>query len=360
MKKKIAVLAGDGIGPEVMEQTLRVLDCVANKFKHQFEILTAKIGGDAYDAYGTHCPSQTLNQCESADCILFGSVGGPINQQQEPKWHQCETNSILKLRQHFKLGTNIRPITVYPALVEKSPLKYDKNSLPVDFIIFRELTGGSYFGEQQITGSKGQRLASDQAVYREQQIWSIAQAAFKTAQARKKRVCSVDKANVLATSKLWREVVNEVGEEYPDVELTHMLIDNCAMQMVIKPQQFDIILTENLFGDILSDLAAALPGSLGLVPSASLNETGFGLYEPSGGSAPDIAGKNIANPIAQILSAALMLRHSFNLEQEARLIESSVQAVLSNGIYTQDVAIKPNMAVSTTEFVDEMIRFVGR
>src|SRR3990167_4289615 len=299
MDKKIAVLAGDGIGPEVMHRTLRVLEAIAEKCHHHFDYLVGKIGGSAYDVYQSHCPDETLRVCEAADAVLFGSVGGPVALQHEPKWKDCEKNSILKLRQHLKLSINIRPVTIYPALLENSPLKahviQPSQLSVVDCLIFRELLGGLYFGQHERVIAQGVRVARDECVYDEQKISTIAHAAFRASQLRQKRVCSVDKANVLATSQLWRDVMNEIAKQYTDVELTHMLVDNCAMQLVLNPAQFDVIVTENMFGDILYDLASALPGSIGLMPSASLNDQGFGLYEPSGGSAPDIAGKGIAN-----------------------------------------------------------------
>lgn len=355
MNKKIAVLAGDGIGPEVMASTLRVLDAIATKFEHQFVYQSAMVGGAAYEVCQSHCPSETLVICEQSDAILFGSVGGAVREQQQAKWLNCEINSILKIRKHFDFGINIRPIQVYPQLADNCPLKNKNIANRIDFVIFRELTGGIYFGKHQLSNLNEQRFAVDECVYHEAQIVSIAHAAFKAAKLRRKKLCSVDKANVLATSKLWREIVNEVANDYSDVELTHMLVDNCAMQMVINPQQFDVIVTENMFGDIISDLAAALPGSLGLVPSASLNKEGKGLYEPSGGSAPEIAGKGIANPTAQLLSSALMLRHSFGMDKEAKLIEDSVKNVIAKGIVTKDLATDSSNFVNTHEFVDHIL-----
>ncbi len=356
MNKKIAVLAGDGIGPEVMTETLRVLAVIASKFSHNFEYLQGKIGGQAYDSYQNHCPEETMQICRKADAILFGSVGGPVTEQQQPKWKNCEANSILKLRRHFNLNINIRPIVVYPELSGISPLKSQTIHEGIDCVIFRELTGGIYFGRHEQSIIDKQRQAVDDCIYTEQQIQSILHAAFKAAQSRRKKLCSVDKANVLATSKLWREVSEEISKDYPDVQLTHMLVDNCAMQMVINPQQFDVIVTENMFGDIISDLAAALPGSLGLIPSASLNAHGLGLYEPSGGSAPEIAGKGIANPCAQILSAAWMLKLSFGLAKEAQLIENAVKSTIASGIMTAD--LHKTSCVSTAKFVDAVITHI--
>jgi 3-isopropylmalate dehydrogenase len=358
MHKKIAILPGDGIGLEVMQQTLRVLDHIAKIYNHHFEYLEAKIGGVAYESCGTHCPQETLDICDQADALLFGSVGGPLEQQHLAKWKNCEANSILKLRKHFNFNINIRPIKVYPELVPHCPLKSEVIKKGIDMLIFRELVGGIYFGRHEFSIQNSHRQAIDECVYDETQIRSIAHEAFKAAQLRRKKVCSVDKANVLATSKLWRDIVTEVAKKYPDVTLTHMLVDNCAMQMMINPKQFDVILTENMFGDILSDLAAALPGSLGLIPSASLNPQGKGLYEPSGGSAPDIAGKGIANPSAQILSAAMMLHYSFALLKEAQLIEEAVKATINSGMTTIDLAQEKSRSCSTIEFVDAVNSYI--
>ncbi|GAB4393091.1 MAG: 3-isopropylmalate dehydrogenase [Gammaproteobacteria bacterium] len=359
MHKKIAILAGDGIGPEVMQQALRVLDEVAKKFNYNFEYLSALIGGAAYEKYQSHCPEQTLQLCEQSDAILFGSVGGPIEQQHQPKWQNCETNSILKLRKHFNFNINIRPITVFPALAEHCPLKITKFNSAIDLVIFRELNGGIYFGKHQQLTKAGERIAIDEATYTQKQIVDIAHAAFQAAARRNKKVCSVDKANVLATSQLWREIVTQVATDYPDVALTHILVDNCAMQLVLNPYQFDVILTENMFGDILSDLAAVLPGSLGLIPSASLNNAGKGLYEPSGGSAPDIAGKGIANPCGQILSAALMLRYAFNWHEAAQVIEDAVKNTLVHGIKTADLTFNKTEASTTEQFTNSVIKNIS-
>ncbi len=358
MHKKIAVLSGDGIGVEVMTQTLRVLDVIAKKHNHNFVYLDEKIGGAAYEYCQSHCPEQTLETCSKADAILFGSVGGASDQQHLAKWKNCETNSILKLRKQFNLNINIRPIKVYPELAGNCPLKPEIIGNGVDIEIFRELSGGLYFGRHEQMDNYMQRSAMDECIYGEAQIKSIAHAAFKAAQMRKKRVCSVDKANVLATSKLWREVVTEVSADYPDVELTHMLVDNCAMQMVINPCQFDVIVTENMFGDIISDLGASLPGSLGLIPSASFNDNNQGLYEPSGGSAPEIAGQGIANPSAQILSAAMMLRYAFGLHKEACVIENAVRATIASGVKTFDIASDKKSSVTAQSFVDSIITHI--
>ncbi len=355
MKKIIAVVAGDGIGPEVMQQCLRVLEHIADNFQHQFEYQHALIGGAAYEHYQIHCPDETLAICDAADAILFGSVGGPLNQQHLKKWQNCEANSLLKIRKHFNLAVNIRPIQVYTELAHLCPLKTERIQQGVDMLIFRELTGGIYFGNHQQSNKDNQRQASDECVYDEAQVRTIAHKAFQAAEQRQNKLCSVDKANVLATSKLWRDIVNDVANDYPCVELTHMLVDNCALQLVINPSQFDVIVTENMFGDILSDLAAALPGSLGLMPSASFNRQSKGLFEPSGGSAPELTGKKIANPCAQILSAAMMLRQAFAMYKEADLIESAIKATFGKGIMTADLADNDAHAVSTAEFVDVLL-----
>jgi 3-isopropylmalate dehydrogenase len=358
MDKKIAILAGDGIGPEVMQQTLRVLERLTQKYRHRFTYQEAPIGGAAYAVSGEHCPDETLAICAEADAILFGSVGGPVNQQQLPQWKNCEANSILRLRQYFTFNVNLRPIQVYPELSAHCPLKPEISDSSFDFLIFRELTGGLYFGQRRRFVQNELRQASDECVYDEKQIRSIAQAAFAAARARSKRLCSVDKANVLATSKLWREVVRETARDYPDVTCTEMLVDNCAMQLVKDPRQFDVIVTENMFGDILSDLGAALTGSIGLIPSVSLNAQGKGLYEPAGGSAPELAGKGLANPVAQMLSAALLLRHSFGLQQEAKELEEAIRAVIRAGQVTADLAADARSACSTEAFTDAVLECI--
>ncbi len=362
MKKHIAVLPGDGIGPEVMAQTLRVLETIAYRFGHEFITSTALVGGAAYDEYNSHFPEETKIICESSDAMLFGSVGGPVAEQHLDKWKHCEANSILSLRKLFKFNANLRPIRIMPELQEISPLKSRTIGSGVDMIIVRELLGDSYFGEHKQFVEKGVRTATDMAIYSEDQIVNIAHTAFRLARARRKKVTSVDKANVLATSKLWRTVVEEIAHQHPDIELEELLVDNCAMQLIINPSQFDIILTTNMFGDILSDTAAALPGSLGLLASASLNDKGFGLYEPPGGSAPDIAGLGIANPIAQISSLALLLRLSFALDKEATLIEKAIEATLQDGYRTKDIyqptnsGLTPTFLVNTKEMTDQILK----
>jgi 3-isopropylmalate dehydrogenase len=358
MKKHIAILPGDGIGEEVMAQALRVLEAIAKRFDHQFTTSKGLIGGAAYDQYGSHLPEETLSLCKSSDAILFGSVGGLVAEQHLDKWKNCEINSILALRKTFKFNVNLRPVTILPELAEISPLKTSTIEKGVDLIIVRELLGDCYFGEHKSAIENGRRVASDLSIYSEDQITAVAHTAFKLAKNRRHIVTSVDKANVLATSQLWRTVVHEVGKSYSDIKLEDMLVDNCAMQLVVNPSQFDIILTANMFGDILSDAAAVLPGSLGLLSSASLNKDGFGLYEPPGGSAPDIAGKGIANPIAQINSLALLLRLSFGLEKEAKAIEQAVSSTLKAGYRTKDIyrqEIKNTQLVNCQQMTDEIL-----
>jgi len=350
--KKIAILAGDGIGPEVMTQTLRVLEAL----NLDFELQHGLIGGAAYDVHQSHFPDATNALCQSADAVLFGSVGGPIEDASLAKWHRCEANSILALRQALKLNVNVRPATLFKSLIRISPLKPELIEQGVDIIIIRELLGDIYFGEHKQFEENGLRVASDMARYDENQIKIALHQGFKTAMARNKKLVSVDKANVLDTSKLWRTIANEVALEYPEVSLEHMLVDNCAMQIILNPAQFDTIVTANLFGDILSDAASALPGSLGLMPSASFSAEGFGLYEPSGGSAPDIANQNIANPTAQLLSLALMLRYSFQLEAQAQNIEQAIIKTLEAGFRTSDIYQQGDRKVGTKQFTDEVIK----
>ncbi len=355
MKAKVAALPGDGIGEEVMTEALRVLGKVAELEGHVFEVHKTLVGGAAFEQSGNHFPDDTKKVCEESDAILFGSVGGPVAEQHLEKWRNCEARSLLAIRKHFGFQANFRPARVYPALSRLCPLKAELIGEGIDILIIRELLGDLYFGAHERMQKDGRRFARDIAEYDEAQIRAVALQAFKAATVRRAHVTSVDKANVLETGKLWREVVSEVAKEYPSVTLEHMLVDNCAMQLIRRPAHFDVILTPNMFGDILSDEAAVLPGSLGLTPSASLNAKGFGLYEPSGGSAPDIAGKGIANPIAQILSVALMLRYSFEMESEAARIESAVNAVIADGVRTADIALKGEKAVSTKVMTDSII-----
>jgi 3-isopropylmalate dehydrogenase len=359
MKKTIAILAGDGIGPEVMQEAVHVLKAIEEKFEHEFKLEEAAIGGAAFDQYGVHFPDNTRDICLRADAVLFGSVGGPVAEAQLPKWKDCEKNSILALRKTLQLAVNLRPVQVYPALAESCPLKDHVIGQGINIMVVRELLGDIYFGKHEMWQENNQRYARDVAEYNEQQIRTAAIQGFELALLRNKKLTSVDKANVLDTSKLWREVVTEVAADYPAVQLEHMLVDNCAMQLIIKPGQFDVIVTANLFGDILSDAAAALPGSLGLMPSASLSASStIGLYEPAGGSAPDIAGKDIANPIAQILCVAMLLRHSFKLIEEAAVIEAAVLQTLKAGWRTRDIFTTGKKLIGTREMAEKVIDLI--
>lgn len=347
----VAVLAGDGIGPEIMTQAIKVLDAVQQKFQFKLNYNHFDVGGAGIDNHGKALPEVTLQGCEAADAILFGSVGGP-KWESLPPAEQPERGALLPLRKHFSLFCNLRPATLYKGLEKFCPLRADIAATGFDMVVVRELTGGIYFGQPKGREGEGaMEKAYDTEVYHRYEIERIARIAFETALKRTKHVTSVDKANVLTSSVLWREVVNEVAKDYPEVRLDHIYIDNATMQMIKQPSFFDVLLCSNIFGDIISDECAMITGSMGMLPSASMNEQGFGLYEPAGGSAPDIAGKNIANPIAQILSAAMMLRYSFNLEEAAQAIESAVQKVLAAGHRTGDLA-DDSQPVSTTEMGD--------
>ncbi len=348
----IAVLAGDGIGPEVMAQVLRVLHHVCPQFNTKHGL----VGGAAFTTHQCHFPQDTQSLIDDCDAVLFGSVGGPIDSADEPQWKNCEINSILALRNHLKLAINIRPAKFYSALRDISPIKNKRLEGCDEIIILRELLGDIYFGEKQAYTEEGIMIAEDTARYDENQIALVAHQAFKTATRRKQHVVSVDKANVLETSKLWRKTFQQVATGYPAIKLTHMLVDNCAMQLILNPAQFDVIATSNLFGDILSDAASALPGSLGMMPSASFNQQGFGLYEPSGGSAPDITGLDKANPMAQMLSVTMMLRHSFNKTKEADAIEQAIIKTLEKGFRTVDIMQQDKTEVGTIQFTDEVLR----
>jgi 3-isopropylmalate dehydrogenase len=349
---KIAVLAGDGIGPEVMAQAVRVLHAVEKKFSLVFEYAEQAIGGIAIDKHGKALPEETLKACKQSDALLFGSVGGP-KWESLPSSEQPERAALLPLRKHFGLFANLRPAICLPELAHASPLRPQSVEGGFDILCVRELTGGLYFGEPKyIKEEGGEQFAVDTMVYRESELRRIAKVAFEAARKRKGRVTSVDKANVLQNGVLWRRVVEQLSHDYPDVSLSHLYVDNAAMQVVKNPKTFDVILTENLFGDILSDEVAMLTGSLGMLPSASLGEAlsgraRFGLYEPSGGSAPDIAGKGIANPIAQILSAAMMLRFSCGQEEAAAAIEAAVRRVITAGLRTADIFTDGTVRVDT-------------
>ncbi|WP_232695966.1 3-isopropylmalate dehydrogenase [Brevibacillus daliensis] len=344
---KIAVLPGDGIGTEIVAEAVKVLEAVTEQTGHSFEISYGRIGGCAIDEDGTPLPEATVQICKDADAVLLGAVGGP-------KWdnnpgHLRPETGLLGIRKALGLFANLRPATMHKSLVEASSLKPEVVS-GVDLMVVRELTGGIYFGEKKrYTDENGQDTAEDLLIYREDEVERIIRSAFDIARKRNKRLVSVDKANVLESSRLWRKVAERVGADYPDVELTHQLVDSCAMQLVRAPKQFDVIVTENMFGDILSDEAAMLTGSIGMLSSASLAEGSFGLYEPVHGSAPDIAGKGIANPLATILSVAMMLRYSLNLDEEAGRIENAVWAVLDAGHRTGDLTDDRSKALGTVE-----------
>ncbi|MDH3000277.1 3-isopropylmalate dehydrogenase [Chelonobacter oris] len=344
----IAVLPGDGIGPEIMAQAIKVLDAAQQKFRFKLNYHYFDVGGVAIDNHGKALPDVTLQGCEAADAILFGSVGGP-KWEHLPPAEQPERGALLPLRKHFALFCNLRPATLYKGLEKFCPLRADIAATGFDMVVVRELTGGIYFGQPKGRDGEGAtEKAYDTEVYHRFEIERIARIAFETALKRSGHVTSVDKANVLTSSVLWREVVTEVAKGYPQVRLDHIYIDNATMQVIKQPSFFDVLLCSNIFGDIISDECAMITGSMGMLPSASLNEQGFGLYEPAGGSAPDIAGKNIANPIAQILSAAMMLRYSFNLEEAAQAIESAVKSVLAQGHRTADLADN-NQPLSTSD-----------
>lgn len=353
----IAVLPGDGIGPEVMAQAYKVLEAVRQRFGLKITTSEYDVGGAAIDKHGSPLPEATVAGCEQADAILFGSVGGPKWEHLPPN-DQPERGALLPLRKHFKLFSNLRPARLYQGLEEFCPLRADIAAKGFDILCVRELTGGIYFGQPK--GREGQGMhekAFDTEVYYRFEIERIARIAFESARKRRSKVTSIDKANVLQTSIMWREVVNEIAKDYPDVSLSHMYIDNATMQLIKDPSQFDVLLCSNLFGDILSDECAMITGSMGMLPSASMNEQAFGLFEPAGGSAPDIAGKNIANPIAQILSAALLLRYSLGADDTANAIEQAVNKALEAGHRTGDLA-NGQQALGTSEMGDIIARFV--
>ncbi|MGE0803795.1 MAG: 3-isopropylmalate dehydrogenase [Lautropia sp.] len=350
---KIAVLAGDGIGPEITAQALRVLDVLARDGL-RIEREAALVGGTAYDAHGDPLPPQTLKVCESADAILFGAVGGP-RYDQLPRAARPE-QGLLRLRKHFDLFANLRPALVYPELAHASSLRADIVA-GLDILILRELTGDIYFGQPRglRTNEKGEREGFDTMRYSESEIRRIARWGFEAARKRSRRLCSVDKANVLETTQLWRDVVTEVHTDYADVELTHMYVDNAAMQLVRQPKQFDVIVTGNMFGDILSDEASMLTGSIGMLPSASLNAERFGMYEPIHGSAPDIAGTDRANPLATILSLAMLLRYSLDQPAAADRVEAAVRKVLADGKRTGDIAREGEQPIGCKAMGDAVV-----
>ncbi|MCD7981798.1 MAG: 3-isopropylmalate dehydrogenase [Clostridiales bacterium] len=353
MKFQIGVIAGDGIGPEIVAEARKVLDCVGTKFGHEFQYEDILMGGCSIDATGLPLTDHAVEQARASDAVLMGSIGGDARTS---SWYQLPPEKrpeagLLKLRKSLNLFANLRPACLYEELKEACPLRDDIIGDGFDMMIMRELTGGLYFGERHTEVRDGVTTAVDTLSYNENEIRRIAVRGFEIAMKRRKKVTSVDKANVLDSSRLWRRIVEEVAADYPEVTLEHMLVDNCAMQLVRDPRQFDVILTENMFGDILSDEASMVTGSIGMLSSASLNDTKFGLYEPSGGSAPDIAGKGIANPIATILSAAMMLRYSFDLDREADAVEAAVKQVLKDHYRTIDIMPQEEDRKSSVELV---------
>ena len=351
MEYRIATISGDGIGPEIVREAKKVLDKVGQKYGHNFNYEEVLMGGISIDTYGVPLTDEALETAKKSDAVLLGAVGGNVGNS---RWYDVAPNlrpeaGLLAIRKGLNLFANIRPAYLYNDLAGACPLKQEIIGDGFDMVIVRELTGGLYFGERHTETVNGVEQATDTLVYSEKEIRRVAIKAFEIAMKRKKKVTSVDKANVLDSSRLWRKVVAEVAKDYPEVTLENMLVDNCAMQLVMNPRQFDVILTENMFGDILSDEASMITGSIGMLSSASLNESKFGLYEPSHGSAPDIAGKDIANPIATILSAAMMLRFSFDLDKEADAIEDAVRKVLAEGYRTGDIMDEGKKQVGTTE-----------
>ncbi len=354
MNLKIGVIKGDGIGPEIVTEAMKVLDKISGTYGHKIEYTQLLMGGASIDVNGIPLTDETIAEAKACDAILMGSIGGDAKTS---PWYQLEPSKrpeagLLKIRKALNLFANLRPAILYDELKGACPLKEEITEGGFDLMIMRELTGGLYFGERKTVEEDGVLTAYDSLTYNENEIRRIAKRGFDIAMKRNKKVTSVDKANVLDSSRLWRKVVEEVAKDYPEVSLEHMLVDNCAMQLVKNPKQFDVVLTENMFGDILSDEASMVTGSIGMLASASLNETKFGLYEPSGGSAPDIAGKGIANPIATILSAAMMLRFSFDLDREADAIEAAVAKTLKDGYRTIDIMSEGKTLVGTKEIGD--------
>lgn len=351
MDCKITLIPGDGIGPEIVGEARKVLDKVGEVYGHTFHYTEVLMGGCSIDAYGVPLTEEALNTAKASDAVLLGAVGGDVGNS---RWYDVAPNlrpeaGLLAIRKGLNLFANIRPAYLYKELADACPLKKEIIGDGFDMVIMRELTGGLYFGERYTKEVDGVMTAVDTLTYNENEIRRIAVKAFDIAMKRRKSVISVDKANVLDSSRLWRKVVEEVAKDYPEVTLSHMLVDNCAMQLVMNPGQFDVVLTENMFGDILSDEASMITGSIGMLSSASLNEGKFGMYEPSHGSAPDIAGKDIANPIATILSAAMMLRYSFDLDKEAAAVEAAVEEILQEGFRTADIMAEGCTKVGTVQ-----------
>ena len=360
MNLKVGVIKGDGIGPEIVTEAMKVLDKVGEVYGHTCKYEQLLMGGASIDVHGIPLTDETVETAKACDAVLMGSIGGDAKTS---PWYKLEPSKrpeagLLKIRKALNLFANLRPAVLYDELKGACPLKEEITEGGFDMMIMRELTGGLYFGERKTVEEDGVLKAYDSLTYNENEIRRIAKRGFDIAMKRRKKVTSVDKANVLDSSRLWRKVVEEVAEDYPEVTLEHMLVDNCAMQLVRDPKQFDVILTENMFGDILSDEASMVTGSIGMLASASLNDTKFGLYEPSGGSAPDIAGKGIANPIATILSAAMMLRFSFDLDKEADAIEQAVSQVLKDGYRTIDIMSEGKKQIGTVEMGDLIAGYI--
>lgn len=360
MEKNIAVIKGDGIGPEIVTEAMKVLDRVAEKFGHTFNYEQLLMGGCSIDANGVPLTEETIERCKASDAVLMGSIGGDTTKS---PWYKLPANlrpeaGLLKIRKSLGLFANLRPCLLFSELASACPLKTEISEKGFDMLIMRELTGGLYFGERHTEEVNGVMTAVDTLSYNENEIRRIAIKAFDVAMKRRKKVTSVDKANVLDSSRLWRKVVEEVARDYPEVKLEHMLVDNSAMQLVKDPAQFDVMVTENMFGDILSDEASMITGSIGMLPSASMNETKFGLYEPSGGSAPDIAGQNKANPIATILSAAMMLRYSFDMNAEADAVENAVKQAIKDGYRTGDIMSDGMKHLSCSEMGSKIAEYI--
>ena len=354
MEKQIAVIRGDGIGPEIVEQALRVMDAVAEKYGHTFRYVEADMGGVAIDRWGEALPAAELEKCMTSDSVLLGAVGGP-------KWDgmpgdKRPEKGLLALRSAMGLYSNNRQARLWPQLAAASPLKPEIVAKGIDFIVVRELIGGVYFGEHRTEEADGELKATDVMSYAEHEIERIGRIAFETAGKRRKKVTSIDKANVLDTSRLWRKVMHRLAQEYPEIQYSDMLVDNAAMQIAKDPSQFDVVVTENMFGDILSDEASMITGSIGMIPSSSLGEGSRGLYEPIHGSAPDIAGQNKANPIGTILAAAMMLKYSFDMDEEAEAVEEAVSRVLDQGLRTGDMMAEGCTLVSCSEMGDAILK----
>lgn len=357
MEKNIAVIKGDGIGPEIVDEALKVINAIAKTYNHTFSYKEILMGGASIDVHGIPLTDEAIEVAKESDAVLLGAIGGDTNTS---PWYKLDPTlrpeaGLLKIRKELNLFANLRPAYLYDELKGACPLKEEITEGGFDMMIMRELTGGLYFGDRETKIIDGQVVAHDNLVYSENEIRRIAKRGFDIAMKRRKKVTSVDKANVLDTSRLWRKVVNEVAVDYPDVEVEHMLVDNAAMQLVKNPRQFDVILTENMFGDILSDEASMVTGSIGMLSSASLRDDKLGMYEPSHGSAPDIAGKDIANPIATILSAAMMLRYSFDMDDEAKAIEDAIEKVLKDGYRTVDIMSDGKKQVTCSKMGDLIV-----